>query len=693
MQDSSFSQNRSIPYLSGPFLRDRHLCQKWIEKGSGTSFFSSTVMETNDFNSTPRSGKAIDFIYRLSLFERPSIDLAGRRFTVQDSSARGPHRADASALEISDASLSALLLTIGRDYESREKQGKRDTSFKNNVEMGPDGYPCIFMKTSKKHGDQVVTEMKPYRTSFVRAAAMITSSKQEAQLQCLSACVRSGSAKSATKARIEEYLRPTLKILDFANSTGDRSKLSILLRDLKLGVYHIDYEQLRRNGLLNPRSPTRILELNAKVEDAVAARDLPYPIGGKFPPEAILYKIRCIALVEYISTQGVDEDRESYLDEDGHLAEKYLEEWVVYRSIRDFYKFHKHIKSEVASTESSASTGSRLVGAAFGTPGRRARKILVPSLSKTGGLAVTKKAIIKRGEILSEYLEDLLSPHNLINRSMELMLFLGASQPFPPEVKVMNTPTNYIDPLGRSNFLRTVNLKSPEMHNFAASPKKGMASTPNHYEAKGSLSYMPGNDGTHTDGERGGSAPLEMTDLIPAIINKVDQVPLVEVRNRIVELVRYQFGFENASFFRSQVLSALETASIVAMTKASSFRDLLYQFHVQNLNPDAIARLITKVLDLLWPDGVFMTGRDPYTEEEEKVLEEKSKEKLHGGFPEQITAILGQELTEDGLDMVHEMLQNRIVVKSLFYMRKFHLPASLMPLIVTCLINFCDHSL
>ena len=71
----------------------------------------------------------------------------------------------------------------------------------------------------------------------------------------------------------------------------------------------------------------------------------------------------------------------------------------------------------------------------------------------------------------------------------------------------------------------------------------------------------------------------------------------------------------------------------------------------------------------------------------------KVLEKLHGGFPEQITAILGQELTEDGLDMVHEMLQNRIVVKSLFYMRKFHLPASLMPLIVTCLINFCDHSL
>ena len=30
--------------------------------------------------------------------------------------------------------------------------------------------------------------------------------------------------------------------------------------------------------------------------------------------------------------------------------------------------------------------------------------------------------------------------------------------------------------------------------------------------------------------------------------------------------------------------------------------------------------------------------------------------------------ILGKELTKDGLDVVHEMLQNRVVVTSLFYM-------------------------
>ena len=39
-------------------------------------------MEPTDFTATPRSGKAIDFIYRMSFFERPMIDLGGKHFTV-----------------------------------------------------------------------------------------------------------------------------------------------------------------------------------------------------------------------------------------------------------------------------------------------------------------------------------------------------------------------------------------------------------------------------------------------------------------------------------------------------------------------------------------------------------------------------------------------------------------------------------
>ena len=140
-------------------------------------------MEASDFNAIPRSGRALDFVFRMSLFEKPVVDLAGKRFIVQDSAGRGPHRADASSLEISDASLSALLMTIGRDLEAGERKVAGAESagpiggqkYRHRVEMGPDGYPMIFMKFSTKHGDQVSTEIKPYRLSFVRAALMVTS--------------------------------------------------------------------------------------------------------------------------------------------------------------------------------------------------------------------------------------------------------------------------------------------------------------------------------------------------------------------------------------------------------------------------------------------------------------------------------------------------------------------------------------
>ena len=151
-------------------------------------------MEPSDLNAAPRGGKALDFVYRMSLFERPVVDLDGKKFTVHDSSGRGPHRADASALEISDASLSALLLVVGRDWEIVNESDNNDTPNPSGegpstsvnyhpVEMGPDGYPMIFMKFSQKQGDKVSFEIKPYRASFIRAALMVTSAKQEAQLQ------------------------------------------------------------------------------------------------------------------------------------------------------------------------------------------------------------------------------------------------------------------------------------------------------------------------------------------------------------------------------------------------------------------------------------------------------------------------------------------------------------------------------
>lgn len=172
---TSQSTAASTSFLSGAFLRERHLCQRPTKGASAQSFLSSSVTEA-DFVATPRTGKALDFIYRMSLFEKPIVNLDGKAFTIQDSTARGHHRADASALEISDASLSAILYGIGKE------RGGTDPT-RHIVEEGKDGYPLIFMKFNGNPGDESKTEIKPYRVSFVRAALMVTSARQEAQLQ------------------------------------------------------------------------------------------------------------------------------------------------------------------------------------------------------------------------------------------------------------------------------------------------------------------------------------------------------------------------------------------------------------------------------------------------------------------------------------------------------------------------------
>ena len=119
----------------------------------------------------------MDFVYRLGFFEKPMIDLAGKQFTVHDSAILNVHHTDGSAMELSDATLSAALYMIGDSLE-----GSSSSVAQHGIQMGKDGYPVVWMKFTRKQDDAQV-EVKPYRASFVRAAMMITATRQEAQLQ------------------------------------------------------------------------------------------------------------------------------------------------------------------------------------------------------------------------------------------------------------------------------------------------------------------------------------------------------------------------------------------------------------------------------------------------------------------------------------------------------------------------------
>ena len=489
--------------------------------------------------------------------------------------------------------------------------------------------------------------------------------------QCLIKCVKAGSAKKATKALIDTYLRRTLRLVEYAGSSS-REKESILLRDLKLGVNHIDRSQLRRNALLSPRYPTELLDLTASVEDAVQSTD----VKGVdiFGTATTVFKIKVSATIALAATDEEMRGDSGYLTADGSLAKSYQEEWVVYRSLKEFQSFHKHLKNEVSVAESSGTAGSRLVGAAAAAFAAttaaqhrsRQRKMLIPSLSqasKTGALGITKNVILKRKELLAGYVGYLLSPGHLLGRCSELLLFLGAAFPLPTAVRVGETVEGTSDPLGRTNMTRTV--LQLRVQPITEEPALPVPSRNRRANSNGSDEFQDDDDFIEDDDESDQFRKSER--MIPLVRNKIDKVPLPQVRKQLFELLRYQFGFDNASFVRNRMLAALKTASF-AVTSGTEFRKKLYQLHVKHVNSEAVAGLIEMLCGILWPDGIFFESKPPTPEEELQRQAQKSKELLHSSFPDQVRTILGQELTRDGIEIFHEMLQNRMVVKSMAYM-------------------------
>ncbi len=267
--DGRFRDNRNEFALTEDFQKLRHPCLKVATGG----ILSSPLMDPGDFCSAPRTGRAIDFAHRISLFERPMVELGGKKFVIHDATS---HRADASALELSDASMTAALILRGSGGLN-----VCESSGNFNIKVTEDGTPLILLRANRESGSTPTStdEARPYRPSFIRAALLIKSAKQEARYQCLLSCIRNGSARSSAKVKSDKWLQPSLTLLEYANS-GRQEGQSILQRDLRFGVNHIDRGQLRRNGLLNPRYPTTLRALNTKVEGVEEVKGSDFDILG-----------------------------------------------------------------------------------------------------------------------------------------------------------------------------------------------------------------------------------------------------------------------------------------------------------------------------------------------------------------------------------------------------------------------------
>lgn len=543
-------------------------------------------------------------------------------------------------------------------------------------------------------------------------------------VQSLLKCVKAGSAKKATKSLTDARLRPCQVLLEYAGNKS-REKQSAVLRDLKLGVNHIDREQLRRNGLLSPRYPTALRDFKVIVEDGVQAKDVRSIIDlatmTGSSSSGIFYKIRCVATVDVVALPEELEGDNSYrvADDSGNsvIGRSFREEWVVFRSFNEIQVLHKHLKTQVSVAESSGTAGSRLVGAAtaafavssnistvagsLGTAQhgqqhlsqRQQRQALIPSLSaanKVGALVETQSSIVKRKEILDGYFGYLLSPGHLLRRCPELLLFLGAFYPLPPGIRAGKPDaisSGVSDPLGRTAMTRTIVTRTNSFSGTRiggdqlqrrSSSNKEVSAIVTGVEEDDSLSDSSNDDeegGVMEDNlmsggqqeQRKGRKKKKAAAIIPAVRAKVTKVRLSQVRNHVFELLRFQFGFDNASFIRNRMLEALKTVS-VAVTSNSQFQKMLYDLHIKQLSAQAVSGWIQFVMDILWPDGAFMQAVPPLTAQQLQEQNVKAKNALHESFPEHIRTVLGQDLTKSGLDMLHEMLQNRIVVKSMAYM-------------------------
>jgi len=681
--------------LTDEFLKLRHTCLKVATGG----ILSSPLMEPSDFLSIPRTGRAIDFAYRVNFFEPPMVELGGKKFVVHDASS---HRADASSLELSDASMTAALILRG---SSGLNVCDGPGSF--NIKVSDDGTPLVLLRANREgspgSSSAAKDEARPYRPSFIRAALLVKSSKQEAQSQCLHSCIKNGSARSSSKVKSDEWLQPTMTLLQYANSRRQEEQ-SALLRDLRFGINHIDRGQLSRNGLLNPRYPTILRGLNTKVEGVVEVKATSdFDLLGS---PLILFRIRCTAIAEYVGEEDDDEfatvsigDSVENKTTRGKKTRYYREEWTVLRSLRDFAVFHKHVKSQVAPTEHSASASAKLVGsvsAALTIVGgnnvanERQRGPLVPSLSQATGIVKAgtlglsaKKVMEKRKKLLDQYLKYLVSPKNLLSRCPELLKFLGAY------TSAFHLEGSAADEYGRED-IRRVELVTEKLKAGIVQVKKGteqISSAPDittKNPCEDSMSVVAPCKAESMDDSMTVST-MGTTTVIPEEPKSTEkkenqqnhatrrmarirasEIRLKDVRRSIFRLLKHLFDLDNASFFRSRVISVLKTMS-VAVASVQDFHLLLFQTHVNYMNGEWVSGWIYYLVDMFWPNGVFYTSGPPMSSEEIFDLKQNSKKMLEKMFPDQLRTVLGKH-TDDGLDMLHEMLQNRLVLKSMAYM-------------------------
>jgi len=472
--------------------------------------------------------------------------------------------------------------------------------------------------------------------------------------------------KNVNRSLADTLLKPAITLLEHATSRK-REKQSLVVRELKLGVHHLDRENLKRIGVLNPRFPT-ILRALQVVIDTVAQ-----PKGSK----VAVYHFRCKAVSEHVAPLGSELEY-------GTLVR---EEWTVSRTFREVSLLDKHLKTQIASSDSLVVSGSKsIVGAATGlasglasgglvtvasglataafghSSGKKRRVQAIPSLVYSGApLGGTARKEEKK-RALQNYFTCLLKTSNPLRRCPEVLRFLGAQDPLPDVIKAGKpmTDASYKDSLGRFDMRKSI-IERNEYDKGDTSTEK-LASV----QSVDGLADDNADETKYTEERPRSQLNQAQLALLAHAKSQLEHVQFSRVRKGIFDLVQQLFDLDNASTFRSHMFSALRTVSF-AITSSHEFNRMIEDMYLNFLNGSSIAKQIQGMREQMWPNGVMGESIPSLTANEQEELRDKAKVLLYKSFPDQLKAMFGEDISVDGINTLHEMLQNRVILKSLAY--------------------------
>ena len=109
------------------------------------------------------------------------------------------------------------------------------------------------------------------------------------------------------------------------------------------------------------------------------------------------------------------------------------------------------------------------------------------------------------------------------------------------------------------------------------------------------------------------------------------------------------------------MVTTVKTMSI-AVTTSHGFKRALIELHMKYLSSRSVASYIKYMKDIIWPNGIIFTPAKPLTPEESQDVSINSRKMLEEAFPDQLQAVLGNDITENGIDLFHQILNNRLVL-------------------------------